>query len=309
MDIRQLRYLVGVIETKSLTRASETLRIAQPALGLQIRKLEDQLGVQLLLRHSRGVEPTQTGLLLYEEAKDLLSRLDQTVARIQGLSAVPQGRVSVGTTQSVNAVLASKIIQKSVKDNPLVSLSLVEQLSQTLLEMMEADRLDISFAHHERLSPALTFEPLALEELLFVQAPDPELSTEPISLCEISGHKLILPSAPHALRMLIEEKAERRGLVLDVPYEVHSWSTICELVEKGLGESVLPFSLIQGHVASGKLLARSIVEPRIVRTLHLVTCRNRPMTYAEMAVCETIRETVAAEIDEFPHIWKSVKAY
>lgn len=64
MDVRQLRYFVEVVEAKSFTRAAERIHIAQPALGFQVRKLEDELGVKLLHRHSRGVDPTEAGQAL-----------------------------------------------------------------------------------------------------------------------------------------------------------------------------------------------------------------------------------------------------
>ena len=59
VDIKQLRYFMGVLEAKSITKAAEQLYVAQPALGLQIRKLEEELGVELFVRHSRGVAPTE----------------------------------------------------------------------------------------------------------------------------------------------------------------------------------------------------------------------------------------------------------
>ena len=68
MNLRQLRYFVSVVETGSMTRAAEQLHVAQTALGMQIRQIEEDLGVALLVRHSRGVEPTKAGRLLHERA-------------------------------------------------------------------------------------------------------------------------------------------------------------------------------------------------------------------------------------------------
>ncbi|MBX3631908.1 MAG: LysR family transcriptional regulator, partial [Simplicispira sp.] len=76
MDLRQLGYFVRVVELGSLTRAATVLRIAQPALGIQIKKLEVEFGAPLLVRHSRGVEPTDVGALLFEQAKALLTSAD-----------------------------------------------------------------------------------------------------------------------------------------------------------------------------------------------------------------------------------------
>ena len=89
MEIRQLRYFVKVIELKSVSCAAEVLHIAQPALGLQVRKLEDELHTQLLIRHSRGVEPTPAGKLLRERANAILAQIEETKQAIRDFSGSP----------------------------------------------------------------------------------------------------------------------------------------------------------------------------------------------------------------------------
>ena len=76
MDVRQLRYFVEVVEAKSFTRAAERVHVAQPALGFQVRKLEDELGVSLLHRHSRGVDPTEAGTALLRHAHAVLRQIE-----------------------------------------------------------------------------------------------------------------------------------------------------------------------------------------------------------------------------------------
>ena len=68
MNLRQLKYFIGVVEAGNMTRAAERLHVAQTALGMQIRQIEEELGVPLLVRHSRGVEPTKAGKLLHARA-------------------------------------------------------------------------------------------------------------------------------------------------------------------------------------------------------------------------------------------------
>ena len=92
MDVRQLRYFVSVIELRSFSRAAEVLHVAQPALGLQIRKLEDELHTQLLVRHSRGVEPTPAGNLLRERALTILAEMEETKQALRDFSGPPRGR-------------------------------------------------------------------------------------------------------------------------------------------------------------------------------------------------------------------------
>src|SRR5512144_3221536 len=78
MNLRQLKYFVGVIDAGNMTRAAEQLHVAQTALGMQIRQLEEDLGIALLVRHSRGVEPTKAGKLLYSRALDILKLVEET---------------------------------------------------------------------------------------------------------------------------------------------------------------------------------------------------------------------------------------
>ena len=96
MGIRQFRYFVAVAEAKSFTKAAVTLRVAQPAIGMQIRKLEERLGVKLLIRHSRGVEMTEAGAVLATRALSLLQTFDDLCQEVADVGGEPRGRVVLG---------------------------------------------------------------------------------------------------------------------------------------------------------------------------------------------------------------------
>jgi LysR family nitrogen assimilation transcriptional regulator len=304
MDLRQLRYFLEVAETKSITRASDNLHVAQPALGLQIRKLEDELGVQLFYRHSRGVEATEAGMVLYEEAKDLLARAKQTADRVRDLSGAPRGRVAVGTTPSVNAMLAGRLVRRCTAALPDVSLVLLEDLSQNLLELLQVGRLDVSFAHYICSPSGLHLDALATEELYFIRPAEEGDPRQAVELTEVASRRLILPSARHALRQMVEERAAREGLELDVQVEVHSSTTMCELVEQGVGCTILPYGLVASYVKRGTLVAQRVVNPSLIRTMYLVTLAARPLNRAEAAVVDTIKTLVEEEIAAHSLSWK-----
>ena len=84
MNLRQLKYFLSVVDTGNMTRAAEHLNVAQTALGMQIKQLEESLGVTLLVRHSRGVEPTKAGSLLRERALEILKLVEQTRNDVSG---------------------------------------------------------------------------------------------------------------------------------------------------------------------------------------------------------------------------------
>ena len=134
MDLRQLSYYVRIVELGSLTKAATVLRIAQPALGAQIRKLELEFGAQLLTRHSRGVEPTEVGRVLFEHAKVLLAEAENTKNVIHDLKGPPRGHVSLGLPPIVHSLPIS-IIKRCTSEYPEVSLTIVEEFSSFLVEM------------------------------------------------------------------------------------------------------------------------------------------------------------------------------
>ena len=98
MDIKSLRLFLGIIKHRSITKASRHLYIAQPALGLYLRRLEDELGVELVTRHARGVTPTAAGLKLGEHAERLISQMHYIKNELQNLRDTPSGPALVGLT-------------------------------------------------------------------------------------------------------------------------------------------------------------------------------------------------------------------
>jgi LysR family nitrogen assimilation transcriptional regulator len=125
MDLRQLRYFVKVVECGNVTRASEALHIAQPAISQQMRNLEADLGMQLLERSVHGVAPTAAGQTLYRHALELLRQADGTRELLRQDAELPQGKVSVGMPSSTARVLAIPLA-RTIRDRyPGIALELI----------------------------------------------------------------------------------------------------------------------------------------------------------------------------------------
>lgn len=309
LDIRQLRYFIGVIERKSFTRAAQHLRIAQPALGLQIRKLEEELGTALLTRHSRGVEPTEAGLLLLERARDIVARVDAAHQELRDFAGPPRGRIVLGMTPSMSLIAASELIKRSAAELPLVKLSLVEQLSLTLVQWLREERLDLALAFNVEDDDELVAEPLIEENLFFVEsaaggAPGPAT----IPFREVARMPLVLNALPHVARRLLEDAATAAGVELNVAVEMNSVYSLKELVEQEVAATVLPYGAIARMVAEGRLTARRIVEPDLVRVLSLVRLARRPRSKAEALLGALIREVMVEKSSELTGIWKAFAA-
>jgi LysR family nitrogen assimilation transcriptional regulator len=297
MDLRQLRYFVGVLEAGSFTRAAETLRIAQPALGLHIRRLEEELSVQLMVRHSRGIEATEAGRFLFENALRILADVDATARALRDFSGPPRGRVALGLTPSLNATLATAVIRRCSAEIPLVAITMVEGLSSVLAEWVSAGRIDIALAYNVPEGQALASDPLLQEELFLVQpAGDGADYPADVAFAALADHPLIMPGLPHTMRRLLEDVAATAGVTLTVAFEMQSVSTVKELVEQGVGATVLPLGAVRREVNQGLLQAQRIVDPAVTRMVHLLHSSRRPLSRAEEEIMRIILD-VAREVE------------
>ena len=143
MGIRQLRYFVTVAEAKNLTRAAASLQVAQPAIGMQVRKLEETLGVKLLVRHSRGVEMTEAGVVLAARAMSLLQTYDEICQEIADFGSEPRGRVVLGMTKTAMHLVAGKLAKACRKNYPAINLALTENGSEQVVQGVANRRLDL----------------------------------------------------------------------------------------------------------------------------------------------------------------------
>ena len=306
MDIRQLRYFVSIIDQKSFTKAASVLRVAQPALGLQIRKLEDELNVRLLVRHSRGVVPTEAGAILLERARGIIDQLDATKCALKDLAPIVGGRVVLGMSPSISAMLAYPLIKSAAEELPNVSLVLVEELSWVLSEWLNSGRLDIAIGYDILQSSNVSGDPLLVEELFLVQSASKQPALAPtIPLAELANFELLAPSPPHALRGVLEYKAAELGIEINIRFEVQSVHVIKELVEQGIGATILPYGAVRRECEQGRLVAAKIIDPGIRRTAYLVHSARRSLTNAEAALIRLVRDLTKREVRPNSEMWRS----
>src|SRR5881392_2941587 len=145
MELRQLRYLVAVADERHFTRAAAREHIAQPALSQQIRRLEEQVGLALVERTTRSVALTDAGELLVARARRILNELDAAQAELQALTGVQIGRVTVGVLHTMGPVDVSLVLALFRDLHPGVELTVREQSSEELAEMLRVDELDLAF--------------------------------------------------------------------------------------------------------------------------------------------------------------------
>ena len=307
VDLRQLQYFVRIVELKSFTRAAEQLRIAQPALGLQIRNLEAELETQLLVRHSRGVEPTEAGLVLLERAQALIEAAEQTKQLLRDFRGTPRGKLSIGMSPNLGHQFSAALVVRCASELPDVAITIAEELSVTLVEWVRQDRLDLACiaGTGAAIDKDMAWEPLFRTDLYFIGAPSAmSPGAGHISFADVASHPLVLPNAPHGLRRRIEDLARAAGLTIHVISEVQSEELQKELVKQAAGYTILPYVCVLREAEQGTLAARCIVEPLIPSDTGIVYKERRPLSRAAMAVRGVIQKLVDEEIARGAAKWR-----
>ena len=298
MELRQLRYFVGISEAGSLLKAAARLHIAQPALGQQMAALEQELGAKLFDRSSRGMTLTEAGKTFLEHARLVLADVERARGAVRESAAVPSGDVAIGLPTTVAQVATVPILKACRERLPQVHLKLVEAYSGFVHEWLLSGRLDLALLFGDQAEPALAKRPLLDDRLALISsAREGDAGAEPTTLAALSQWPLVLPGREHGLRRLIDEACAREGLTLEVIAEIESLPNVKRAVEAGLGHTILPLGAVAEEVAAGRLSAAPIEHPSIPRRVVIATNMARPTTPAAAAVVELVIEVIRGLVD------------
>jgi DNA-binding transcriptional LysR family regulator len=280
MDLRHLRYFVAVAEEGHVTRAAERLGIQQPPLSQQIKALELELEVQLFRRKPRGVELTEAGASLLNDARRILAQVEGALAKAQRTARGEQGRVAVGFTASAPFhPFVTGLIRRFREENPRVALELQESGTAELVEDLRAERLDIAFVR----SQVQQHEGIALydllEEPMFAALPARHAlagkgNGRPLALSALSGEAFVLyrRAAGPGLYDSIVSACHAAGFSPQAVQEVPRITSTLNLVAAGLGVTLVPQSLC--GLQAGQIAYRALTgRPRLTAPIRLA-CRT-----------------------------------
>ncbi len=294
VDLRQLRYFLAIVEEGSFTRAAQRVNVAQPALSLHVRNMEEALGTPLLLRAPQGVTATEAGELLARRARTLLMDLERTEEDLRSLGREPTGTVRLGLPGTISGILSVPLIARCRARYPKIKIVIAEAMSGFVREWLLDGGVDLAVLYAELREAGVRSEPLLDEELVML-APPAQAGAGPTPLDHLAGIPLILPSGAHGLRTMLEEKLRVKGISVAPDIEVDSYSNIKRLVEQGYGCSVLPFHAVAQEASAGRLSVSPFDAPGLWRRTYLAHTTARPLTRAASAVSE-ILTTVSAEL-------------
>jgi DNA-binding transcriptional LysR family regulator len=284
MELRHLRYFIAVAEEGTISRAAERLGIQQPPLSQQIKSIERELDVLLFRRKARGVELTDAGRALFDDARAMLAHLDRALDTTRRTARGEQGQLCVGVTPtSPLHPFVPRVIRAFREAYPLVFLRLEERLGNELIEQLRNERIDAAFIRAPLVDPeGLVINPL-LEEPMLVALPSGHAlarssggGKRPLSLKHLARETFIFYGPP-GTGFYDQTIAACRaaGFSPRVGQETPRITSTLSLVATGLGISIVPASLQQMHL-DGVVYCRlkGAAQPKAI--LNLASRRGDP---------------------------------
>lgn len=241
MELRQLEYFVAVAEEGSFTRAAEKVHVAQPGVSAQIRRLERELGEDLLERTSRSVRLTDVGAAVLPYARAALAAVDGARLAVGELTGLLRGHVAVGTVTSHNVDLPG-LLAAFHTDHPAVEITLAEAASDELLDDVRAGTLDAAIVSIGRRVPdGVGVEVITDQAVVAAVAHDHELAAHrSITLDTLRGRPLISLPPGTGLRARLDEACAAAGFAPRIAFEASDPEVLAQLAAHGLGAALLP---------------------------------------------------------------------
>ena len=264
MEFRHIRSYLSVAETLNFGKSSRQLNLSQPALSLQIKALEEEIGVQLFKRDRQGTALTAAGVAFRHDAEIALDRLELAKRKAQWASDGRLGRIRLGFISTAGYELVPQMIRKFRKRFPDVEFSIKSVLTEQQLQMLEEDQLDVGFLRLpvER-TDSLEITTVLREKLVAVVPAGHRLAgKEAIRLRELQGEPFVLYAREHApgFHDMLTGILSRAGIVPKVVQSAGEMSTLISLVDAGVGVSLVP------NTAARRLVSRvsiSTIEDKI----------------------------------------------
>lgn len=302
MDTRHLRVFLKIADTGSISRAAESLCIAQPSLSQQLLRLEDEVGAKLFRRTARGVTLTEAGRVFQEHARALIGSADQAIEDVRMLKGEASGPVLMAVPWSISRLAGFQLVEAFRRHAPHVSLRLVEAMTGQIRGWLEEGKVDLGILHDLGALRHLSSRRLAREELFLIGPPGAfgTSATDPARVAPdaLSALPMILPGAPHGLRQTVEQDGARLGFSLDVRIELDAFQHVGRLVEAGHGFSIMPLPAVAEDLAAGRVSIARIGARGVRRTLCLMRNTGRVVTHASVRAEDLTAGVLARMIDK-----------
>ncbi|MFD1557524.1 LysR family transcriptional regulator [Paraburkholderia silviterrae] len=292
IDLRIFQNFLRVISLGSVSRAAEQVGLTQSALSQQIAALESEFNTVLLHRTSKGVRPTEAGLIVAGRLQVIVKQFDTAREEVNFKHELPTGVVSVGLPSSVAEILSVPLVEECRARYQGIHLRIGASPNRSLAEELLASRLDFAVMFEASPHKELKHFHVGAESFYMVcAASSNNAKKHEAALEDLAESNLILPCRPHFIRSTLEQRCAARNIKIKFAAEVDSLSNIVDLVASGQYESILPWSALARHVNQGVAVAVPF-DPGISRTVNISALSEVPLSGAAALVLRLMVEVV-----------------
>jgi LysR family transcriptional regulator, nitrogen assimilation regulatory protein len=294
MDLKQMQYFLCVAQERNLTRAARRLNIVQPALSMQIAKLERSLGKQLFYRMAQGMSLTPAGEVLAHLIDPIVKDVDRAKDAMAQLDGKVSGRVSIGMIRSAAQSTLPTSTAKIAVQYPEIRLLVCEGYTDTMLDWVLAGQLDIAIVNSPRRETALAARHILDEEMMVAYRAGRKLTlSRVVPFPSLNKLELVIPSRRHGLRRILDDAAAEAGFSLTPRLEIDTLSAICEVVASTDLVTILPVIALHASLAMGRIEVRRL-KPQVTRSIACVTNPRRIVSSAMSAVMDIFSNDLRA---------------
>ncbi len=282
LDSKQLRTFVSLARTGSFTATAKEVFITQSAVSHSMRALETELGCRLLNRVGKRTTLTLEGEQLLRHAEKIIADMVSARASLDKLGKWGETRLRIGASVSACQHLLPNVLRDFKQTHPKCRVTLEPGDSPALAEAVREQRIDIALALRPQREPALEFQPLFEDELMFIVAPQhPWVEAGGVARPEITRQNFILYSRASQTFRTVESFFREEGITLNATMELGSIETIKQLVKLNLGVSVLATWIARAELKEGSLVAMPLGRRKLRRDWGFLYLRGRNLSLAE----------------------------
>ncbi|MGA2052207.1 MAG: LysR substrate-binding domain-containing protein [Opitutales bacterium] len=244
MELRHLRYFVAVAEEGSFTRAAVRLHVSQPPLSRQIRQLEEEAGAPLFIRSKRGVQLTEAGRFLLEEARRILAGSQRALEQVKAASRNETGRLAVAYTAAFFDPVVLRTLRRFRVKFPLVDLEIREQTAFQQMEALLENQIDLGYVgiRFPEFEQELVFECVRRAAMWVALPPDHALARRRrLTLRDLANEPFILPRVTaSSFKEWFFNLCRTAGFTPKVAQKADNVHGLLGLVSAGVGVAILP---------------------------------------------------------------------
>ena len=300
ITVTQLEYIAAVEKAGSFRRAAKACHVTQPTLSMQIQKLEDYFGVLIFDRAQQHIQSTPIGRKIVEQARIALSEIHRITAIIHTAKDSIEGKVRLGVIPTLAPYVLPLFLNNFCTRHPKVNLEIEETKTEAIVIALQRDRLDIGLLATPLLESSIKEHPLFIEPFYVYASHESPLSSEvAISEEHLKKEQILLLTEGHCLReqmvRICRYRHSKRQIQTNFEFASGSIETLCRLVEKGHGYTIVPH------------LARSCIVPRLgkiipfsapypSREVSLVTHQSFAHDALVRALIASIKDSLPSEL-------------